>query len=114
MNRRSFMSMFGAGLTSVAVNPVHFLAPVGGWRGGRTYSFKDVSGLYLSPDPLVLGALWPDDVIWLCRVLGETDAQLCKRFSVEAETRRLARPVAGVLRGTSVVEATFLSLRGLA
>lgn len=99
MNRRSFMSMFGAGLTSVAVNPVHFLAPVGGWHGKRTYSFKDVSG------PLVFGAPRPADVIWLCRTPGESDAQLRRRFSIEAETRRVAHP--------SVVEGRILYPQGL-
>lgn len=31
MNRRSFMSMFGAASASVIVKPKYFLAPMGGW-----------------------------------------------------------------------------------
>lgn len=32
MNRRSFLKMFAAGAAAAATNPVHFLAPVGGWK----------------------------------------------------------------------------------
>jgi len=101
MNRRGFLKMFAAGAVAATTNPVHFLAPAGGWTQSTP------GGLWRSKTPAeimydvsaALTGTWANyeaipDQIWipssqldkfaaiyaLCRMPGESDASLSIRI----------------------------------
>lgn len=93
MDRRSFLKMLGAAAPVAAISPTYFFAPKGGWH--RTYSFKDVTGIFV-PDYRLSTAI-TDDLDSLGRINGicrkpairngniillgpETDSQLRQRI----------------------------------
>jgi len=101
MNRRSFLKMFAAGAVAATTNPVHFLAPAGGWTQntpGGLWAAKTPAQILADVNAMLTGT-WANyeavpDRIWvpfgqldrlgaiyaLCRMPGESDASLAKRI----------------------------------
>lgn len=62
MNRRRFLNLLGGSAALAATNPVHFLAPAGGWRtteGGLSFLRTELELVYARlVEPLTVGTGW--------------------------------------------------------